>query len=174
VPTWTGIRNPLSARALSDLAYIYYFSRQYDQALSLLKQAQAQDPNLHPDIFAFADVYVEKGRYQEAINAFRQLGDNPHALGHLGNAYARAGQAGTARKIMAQLENRVRKDGIGAYEIALIYTGLGQKNEAFAWLQKALQHRDRGMVFLKVDPPLDPLRSDSRLDQLEREVGLQR
>ena len=164
--------DPLSARALSDLAYIYYFSRQYDQALSLLKQAQAKDPDLHPDIFAFADVYAEKGMYQESINEFLKLGDNPHALGHLGNAYARAGQAGTARKIMAQLETRVQKDGLGAYEIALICTGLGQKDEAFYWLQKALELHERGQLFLKVDPPLDPLRSDSRFERLVRRVGL--
>ena len=165
--------DPLSGRALSDLAYIYYFSRQYDQALSLLKQAQAKDANLYPDIFAFADVYAEKGMYQQSISEFMKLGDNPHALGHLGNAYARAGQTDTARKVVAQLEARIPKDGFGSYEIALIYAGLGEKNEAFDWLQKAFDHHDKGLIFLKVDPPLEPLRSDPRFDELVRHVGLQ-
>lgn len=84
--------DPLSEVANNDLAYIYYFSHQYDQALFLLKQAQAKDPSQRPDDFAFADVYAEKGMYQEAISGFLILGNNPHALGHLGNTYARAGQ----------------------------------------------------------------------------------
>jgi TolB-like protein len=164
--------DPLSGRALSDLAYIYYFSRQYDQALALLRMAEAKDSNLHPDIFAYGDVYAEKGMYQESINEFLRLGENPHALGHLGNAYARAGQSAAARKIIAQLQQRIQMDQLGTYEIALVYAGLGQKDEAFTWLQKAFEAHDRGMIFLKVDPPLDPLRSDPRFDQLLRRVGL--
>jgi TolB-like protein len=164
--------DPLSGRALSDLAYIYYFSRQYDQTLALLKMAEAKDPNLHPDIFAYGDVYVEKGMYRESINEFLRLGENPHALGHLGNAYARAGQPAAALKIIAELQQRVQKDQLGAYEIALVYTGLGQKDQAFAWLQKAFENHDRGLIFLKVDPPMDPLRSDPRFDQLMVRVGL--
>jgi TolB-like protein len=164
--------DPLSGRALSDLAYIYYFSREYDQALSLLKLAESKEPNLHPDIFAYGDVYVEKGMYREAINEFLKLGDNPHALGHLGNAYARAGQASPARKIIATLQERVAKDQLGAYEIALVYTGLGEKDQAFVWLQIALETRDRGMHFLQIDPPLDPLRSDPRFNQILHRAGL--
>jgi TolB-like protein len=163
--------DPLSARALSDLAYIYYFSRQYDQALALLKMAESKDPNLHADVFAYGDVYAEKGQYQESINEFLKLGDNPHALGHLGNAYARAGQSVSARKIIAQLQEHVKRNQLGAYEIALVYAGLGQKDEAFVWLQRAFENHDRGIVFLKVDPALDPLRADPRFDSLLQQAG---
>jgi tetratricopeptide (TPR) repeat protein len=117
-------------------------------------------------------VYAEKGMYQEAIAEFLKLDSNPHALGHLGNAYARAGQTDLAQEIIAQLEDRVQKDGLGVYEIALVYAGLGQKNEAFAWLQKAFDHHDRGLLFLKIEPPLEPLRSDPRFNELVRRVGL--
>ncbi len=164
--------DPLSGRAVSDLAYIYYFSRRYDEALSLLKRAESSDPSLQPDIFAFADVYAEKGMYQASINEFLKLGDNPHALGHLGNAYARAGQIDSARAIIAQLEQRTQRDQLGAYEIALVYTGLGRKDDAFLWLQHALENHDRGLLFLKIDPPLDPLRSDPRFDPFLARVGL--
>ena len=163
--------DPLSSRALADLAYIYYFSREYDQALSLLKEAKIKDPNLHPDIFVLGDIYTEKGMYREAIDEFLKLGDNPQALGHLANAYARAGRQDIAQKILAQLEERVQQDGLGAYEIALTYTGLGQKNNAFEWLAKALADRDRGIIFLKVDPLLDPLRSDAQFNQIMQRVG---
>ena len=166
--------DPLSGRALSGLAYVYYFSRQYDQAISLLEQAQAKDPRLRLDVFAFGDVYVEKGLYQKAIESFSRQGDNPHALGHLGNALARAGRTAEARKFLTKLGDRVSKDGLGAYEIALIYAGLGDKDHAFVWLQEAISHHDRGLLFLKVDPPLDPLRDDPRFDQMLLRVGLKK
>lgn len=58
------------------------------------------------------------------------------------------------------------------YEIALVYAGLGQKNEAFAWLQKAFEHHDHGLLYLKVEPPFESLHSDPRFDKLVRRVGL--
>ena len=86
--------------------------------------------------------------------------------------YARAGQAANAHKMLTLLEDRVHKDGVGAYEIALIYAGLGRKQEAFQWLDKAYQGKDVGLVYLKIDPCLDPLRGDPRFDDLVRSVGL--
>jgi hypothetical protein len=65
----------------------------------------------------------------------------------------------------------VQKDGVGRYEIALIYAGLGLKDEAFAWLEKSFSARDKGLTYLKIDPCLDPLRSDSRFQDLLRRVG---
>lgn len=90
----------------------------------------------------------------------------------MGNAYARAGKVGEARKTIAQLEERVRTNGVGRYEMALVYTGLGNKQEAFKWLEDAYNAHDVGLVYLKVDPYLDPLRSDPRFDDLLRRVGL--
>jgi hypothetical protein len=77
-----------------------------------------------------------------------------------------------ARKTIARLEEYVRRDGVGRYEIALIYTGLGDKQEAFKWLEDAYKAHDVGLVYLKIDPCLDPLRSDPRFDDLMRRVGL--
>jgi len=62
--------------------------------------------------------------------------------------------------------------GIGRYEVALVYAGLGEKDEAFAWLEKSLEAHDKGLAYLKIDPCLDPLRSDPRFDRLVRRVGL--
>jgi hypothetical protein len=90
----------------------------------------------------------------------------------LGNAYARTGQMDAARKTIARLEENVRKDGVGRYEIALVYTGMGKKDEAFKWLEESYHAHDVGLVYLKIDPPLDPLRSDPRFDDLLRRVGL--
>ena len=83
-----------------------------------------------------------------------------------------AGQVNAAKETITELEKHVQKDGVGRYEIALVYAGLGEKAEAFKWLEDAYRAHDVGLVYLKVDPCLDPLRSDPRFDDLMRRVGL--
>ena len=164
--------DPVSGRSFRNAGFVYYFSRQYDQALSLIKRVRALNINLPEDGFLLGDIYAEKAAYTESIGEFLKLGDAPHALGHLGNAYARAGQVEAARKTVSQLEEHVRKDGVGRYEMALIYAGLGKKNEAFTWLEESYKAHDEGLTNLKIDPCLDPLRSDPRFDDLVHRVGL--
>jgi len=164
--------DPVSWHSFHYEGFILYFSRQYDQALSLIRRVRALDINPPDWSFLLGDVYAEKGMYAESIAEFLKSGNGPDSLGHLGNAYARAGQVGAARKTIVQLEQYVRKDGVGRYEIALVYTGLGEKQEAFKWLEEAYNAHDVGLVYLKIDPCLDPLRSDPRFDDLVRRVGL--
>jgi TolB-like protein/Tfp pilus assembly protein PilF len=164
--------DPVSWHSFHYEGFIYYFSRQYDQALSLIQRVRALDINPPDWSFLLGDVYAEKGMYADSIREFLKSGNGPDSLGHLGNAYARAGQADAARKTIAKLEENVRKDGVGRYEIALVYTGLGKKQEAFKWLEEAYNAHDVGLVYLKIDPCLDPLRSDPRFDDLLRRVGL--
>jgi TolB-like protein/Tfp pilus assembly protein PilF len=164
--------DPVSGRTFRDAAVTYYFSRRYDEALPLVRRAQALNISLPEYVFPLGDIYAEKGLYAEAIGEFLQLGDKPHALGHLGNTYARAGKVDAARKTILELEEHVRKDGLGRYEIALVYAGLGDRNEAFAWLEDSYKAHDEGLTHLKIDPCLDPLRSDPRFAGLLRRVGL--
>lgn len=164
--------DPVSGRSFHFEGFIYYFSRQYDPALSLIRRVRALDINPPDWSFLLGDVYAEKGMYAESIAEFLKSGNGPDSIGHLGNAYARAGQVDAARKAISQLEQYVRKDGVGRYEIALVYTGLGKKQEAFKWLEEAYNAHDVGLVYLKVDPCLDPLRSDPRFEDMVRRVGL--
>ena len=76
-----------------------------------------------------------------------------------------------AQTIVEQLKQDVLSSGIGRYEIALIYAGLGDKNNAFTWLERSFVSRYKGMQYLKVDPCLDPLREDPRLQDLIKRVG---
>jgi tetratricopeptide (TPR) repeat protein len=163
---------PFSWHSFHAEGFIYYFARQYDQALSLIQRVRALDINPPDWSFLLGEVYAEKGMYRESIAAFLKSGDGVDSLGHLGNAYARAGQVAAARKSIAQLQQRVDKDGVGRYEIALVYAGLGDKQEAFQWLEESYKAHDVGLVYLKIDPCLDPLRSDPRFDDLLRRVGL--
>ena len=164
--------DPVSWHSFHAEGFIYYFSHQYDQALSLILRVRALDINPPDWSFLLGDVYAEKGRYAEAIGEFLKSGNGPDSLGHLGNAYARAGQVGAARRTIAQLQEHVQKNGVGRYEIALVYAGLGRNQEAFKWLEEAYDAHDVGLLYLKIDPCLDPLRSDPRFDNLMRRVGL--
>jgi TolB-like protein/Tfp pilus assembly protein PilF len=164
--------DPVSDSTFHAEGFIYYFSRQYDQALAAMQTVRGLKINLPDWNFLVGDLYAEKQRFAESIAAFLKSGDGPYSLGHLGNAYARAGRNQDARRIIARLEANLPKDGVGRYEIALIYAGLGEKDEAFRWLEDAFRAHDVGLVYLQVDPCLDPLRSDPRFTDLLRRVGL--
>jgi TolB-like protein len=164
--------DPISLLSFRSVAFTYYFTRQYDQALAINQKMLALNLISTDDSFLLGDVYAEKGAYQKSIEEFLKSGDSPHALGHLGNAYARAGKIQEARATITRLIHQVHKDGVGRYEIALVYAGLGDKDEAFAWLDDAYQTNSEGLTNLKIDPCLDPLRSDPRFARLLERTGL--
>jgi tetratricopeptide (TPR) repeat protein len=172
--------DPVSSRSFMLSAPTYYYARQYDQALAQLKQADELNPNPAENsefikslgFRLLALIYTEKSMYGEAIRRFRMLGDEIPALGHLGNAYARAGRYVEARATIAKLEKHGRAEEDISYHLAVVYAGLGEKDKAFAWLQKSYEAHDRGLTYLKIDPCIDPLRSDQRLNDLMRRIGL--
>jgi len=164
--------DPVAPPTFHSEGFIYYFCHQYDQALAVTRTVQGLKIDLPDWNLLQGDIYAEKGMYAESIAAFLEAGGGPYSLGHLGNAYARAGQIDAARKTISQLEEHIRKDGVGRYETALVYAGLGDKKEAFKWLEDSYRAHDVGLVYLKIDPCLDPLRSDPRFDDLLRRVGL--
>ena len=164
--------DPVSGSTFHAEGFINYFARQYDRSLAVARTAQGLNVSLGDWNFLLGDIDAEKRLYPEAIAAFLKSGDGPYSLGHLGNTYARTGSVDAARKLITRLEENVHRDGIGRYEIALIYAGLGDKADAFVWLDGAYHAHDVGLVYLKVDPCLDPLRSDARFDDLMRRIGL--
>ncbi|MGB6191353.1 MAG: tetratricopeptide repeat protein [Terracidiphilus sp.] len=164
--------DPVSGSTFHAEGFIYYFARQYDRALEVTRTVRGLRINLSDWNFLLGAIYAEKGMYRESIAAFLNAGDGPYTLGHLGNVYARAGQRNLAMQQISKLEEDVRTRGVGRYEIALVYAGLGEKANAFEWLEDAYNAHDVGLVYLKVDPCLDPLRSDARFNDLLRRVGL--
>lgn len=164
--------DPVSASTFHAEGFIYYFSHHYDEALAVTQTIQGLRINLPDRNFLIGDICAEKGMYSASIAAFLKAGNGPYALGHLGNIYARAGRTDQARKLIARIEEDVRNNGIGRYEIALIYAGLGDKQQAFNWLEDAYRAHDAGLVYLGIDPCLAPLRSDPRFADLMRREGL--
>jgi TolB-like protein/Tfp pilus assembly protein PilF len=164
--------DPVSGSTFHAEGFVYYFSRQYDQALAVAQTVRGLKINLSDWSFLTGDIETGKGHYAEAIAAFLKAGNGPYTLGHLGNAYARNGNTDAAHQTIAELKRHVQANGVGRYEIALVYAGLGEKREALKWLDDAYQAHDVGLVYLKVDPCLDPLRTDPHFDELLRRVGL--
>jgi TolB-like protein/Tfp pilus assembly protein PilF len=164
--------DPVSASTFHAEGFIYYLAQQNDRALSVTRTVRGLNINLPDWNFLLGAVYAAKDQYPEAIRAFLQSGNGPYTLGHLGNAYARAGEFAEARRTIPLLEDDVRRDGVGRYEIALVYAGLGENDQAYHWLEDAWRAHDVGLVYLRVDPCLDPLRSDPRFAGLLQRIGL--
>jgi serine/threonine protein kinase/tetratricopeptide (TPR) repeat protein len=166
--------DPLTPWRHADLSMAYYQDRQFDQTLGPLREATELDPTYAP-LLLLAWIHREKGMYEEAIAEFLKLADGgshpAHILGHLGNTYARAGRVREARECLRELKERLEEDTIGLFEVALIYAGLGEKDQAFEWLDKAYEERDKGLMYLKAEPALDPLRSDPRFQDLLRRMN---
>jgi len=164
--------DPVSGSTFHAEGFVYYFSHQYDQALDVARTVRGLKINLSDWNLLTGASYAEKGMYSEAIAAFLKSGNGAYSLGHLGNAYARAGRKQAAQRLISQLEEDVRKQGVGRYEIALVYASLGDSRNAFKWLDDAYLAHDVGLVYLKVDPCLNSLRADPRFEDLVSRVGL--
>jgi TolB-like protein/cytochrome c-type biogenesis protein CcmH/NrfG len=164
--------DPVSAVSLRDEAFIYIFAHKYDKALSLLETVRSL--GIHPPDWPFllGAAYSGKGQFAESIQFFERCPKDAHNLGHLGYAYARAGQIVDAQKAIALIKQEIRSKGIGTYEIAFIYAGLGDKRNAIYWLNQAYAAHDTGLLYINVDPCLDSLRAEPEFQELVRKVGL--
>jgi tetratricopeptide (TPR) repeat protein len=118
----------------------------------------------------------ELGRHEEAIKIFEathraagmSLPDSPN----LAHAYAAAGDRARAEAMLPRVLEGWREDRVSPYSVANIYIALGDPDQAFAWLERAFQDRDRMMVNLRVHPRLDPLRADARFASLLARMNL--
>ena len=94
------------------------------------------------------------------------------ALAGLAHTYARAGRKQDALKLLAQLQEQAKKGFVPAYDLATVYAGLGDAEQAFAWLDKAFQERSAFLVHVRWDPKFAALHSDPRFTELTRRIGL--
>ena len=163
--------DPVMPYPYGSLATAYYAGHQYEQALKALRMGQEINPKWD-DTWTRAVSLTEMGMYPEAIAAFNNMPDvGSHAWGHLGGLYGRVGKRAEAQEMIRKLKGRAQKDKVGTYEVALVYAGLGDNNQAFEWLGKAFEAHDQGMLYLKVEPPLESLRSDPRFKDLLRRMN---
>lgn len=156
----------------------YFLVARVDEAMASWQRALELDPAFADANLALARAYVTQGKYDAAIAQLQravQLNQGqPMLVGALAHARARAGQRQEALNLVDDLK-RIEGEKLGfvsPFGMIWAYAGLGDKDEAFAWLEKAYQERYDRMVWLNVDPLLEPLRSDPRFTDLVRRVGL--
>src|SRR5262245_16082572 len=160
------------------LGWHYLYAREYDRAVEQLLKTIELDPNFVTSYLYLGFVYEQKGMNDAAIAQFSKAvaissdGRLPVMEAALGHAYAVAGSRAEAQRVLDGLIRDSQRRFISPYGVALIYVGLGDKEQAFAWLNRAYDERDNWLNYLKVEPRLDPLRSDARFTDLLRRVGL--
>jgi tetratricopeptide (TPR) repeat protein len=165
--------DPLSNISRASLAGLLSLAGQNDRGVEQLKLIFAIDPQFTKAHEVLGDIYLRRGMYKEAIREYQaseQYG-GAKLLGPLGYAYARSGNKDQALRTLSELQKLEKRSGSGdtSYDLALVEIGLGNKDEALAWLEKMYQqHDDDGLLWLKVDPMFDSLRSDPRFRHLLR------
>ena len=166
--------DPTSLIINTNMAYIFYLSRQYDQAIEQARKALELDEDFVLPYLLLGFAYGQKGMFEEAVAEFRRaaLIEEDRALPALGYGYAVAGKRQEAQKVLNELNLLSKQWYIGSGDVALIHIGLGDKDQAFAYLHKAYEERAELLRWLRVDPRVDGLRTDPRFADLLRRVGL--
>jgi len=156
---------------------ILFYARRYDEAMHELRSALAVRPDDAMALWYLGFVLTAKGQPEEAIPVLERavsISDrSPGVIGVLVRAYAHAGRRPDALRLLAELKRRRQAGYIPAAAFVNGYLGLGENDEAFAWLERAYQEQSNILQFLKVHPYFDPLRDDSRFKDLLRHVGLE-
>ena len=168
--------DPLNLRVNALEAQFLIHAGRTDDALTRLRETFEMDSNYFLAHLYASSAYIEKGMYSEAISEARRAREisgarASHAERLLGYALAKSGQKAEGRSVLKVLLKPSAEGYVSAYNIAIVYNGLGEHDEVLAWLERAYAQRDKGMVFLKVEPMLNNLRSDPRFQDLLRRVG---
>lgn len=171
--------DPLSLVINAVVGEVYYFARQYDQAIEASQRTIEMDPNFVVAHFFLAFDYAQKVMYDEAIAEAQKAkdlsgGGIPLFVAQLGAIYSYSRKRDQAKKVLDELYELSKQRYVSSFYIALIYVGLGQKDQALEWLEKAYEEHDHALETLKVDPMLDSVRSDPRFMSLLKKMGLEK
>lgn len=166
---------PLSFVASSHLGWIYYLAGKNDEAIEQCKKILELDPNSFPARRYLGLAYEAKGMYAEAIAEFERgvkLSGSPLMLALLGHAYAVSGKKAEAQQVLADLQQLQGQRYVSPYTLAAIYAGLGDRDQAFKWLEAAVEERDIWLMNLKVDPVFAKLRDERRFTDILARIRL--
>lgn len=166
---------PLSFVASSHLGWIYYLSGRNDEAIEQCRKILELDPSSFPARRYLGLAYEAKGMHTEAMAEFQtgvKLSGSPLMLALLGHAYAVAGKKAEAQQVLNDLQQLPEQRYVSPYTVAAIYTGLGDHEQAFKWLDTAVETRDIWLMNLKVDPVFAKLRSERRFTDILARIRL--
>jgi TolB-like protein/DNA-binding winged helix-turn-helix (wHTH) protein/Tfp pilus assembly protein PilF len=166
--------DPLSLIINADLAELLVLAHHYDESIAQSRKTIEMDQNFALAHNQLAQAYLAKHMYEEAVEELRKAvhlsADSPTCMANLARAYVATGKRSEAEKLLSDLKKRSNPTYSNAPEIAIIYVSLGDKDQAMNWLEKGYEERFNPGVLLR--PGFDPLRSDSRFQDLLRRIGL--
>jgi serine/threonine protein kinase/TolB-like protein/Flp pilus assembly protein TadD len=176
--------DPLSLAISTDFGMVYYHARQYDRAIEQLRKVIEIDPNYVRTHFYLAQVYEEKGMFEEALAELERgsvlEGDSLTELANgkaaIRNAFRSAGARGYWRMRLQIVKEEVRKKKRvyfmgSSTDLAILHARAGERDQAFEWFEKVYQDREPSLLWLKVAPDCDNLRSDPRFTNLLKRVN---
>jgi TolB-like protein/DNA-binding winged helix-turn-helix (wHTH) protein/Tfp pilus assembly protein PilF len=169
--------DPLSPIVQEMVAYPYYYSHRYDDAMALSKKVLAAHPDFAISHLRLGREYAAKGMYAEAAAQFQRFseligGGSTLALASVADVRARSGNRKAAERLLSQLSAVARKKQVPAYQFAIIYSGLGNADETLKWLDRAYEERNSFLLYIRYEPLFDRVRTDPRFLELERRIGI--
>jgi TolB-like protein/DNA-binding winged helix-turn-helix (wHTH) protein/Flp pilus assembly protein TadD len=166
--------DPLSLIINADLAELLVLAHSYDESIQQSRKTIEMDPNFALAHNQLAQAYLEKHMYADAVaelqKAVQLSGGSPTSIANLARAYVLSSKKSEAEKLLSDLKKRSNPGYSNASEIAMIYASLGDTDQAMSWLEKGFEERFNPGVLLR--PGFDPLRSDSRFQNLVHRIGL--
>jgi len=166
--------DPLSISINFSLGWRFYMARQYDRAIQQLRNTLEMDPSYELPHLVLGLAYVQKGEFGLALPELRKAVElsrgTPLMISALAYAYARSGNKAEAERLLGNLILESKRQYVSPYYFAVVYVGLREPEGAMDWLEKAFADRSNGLVFLKVDPNLDDLRSNPRFVALQQKL----
>jgi tetratricopeptide (TPR) repeat protein len=168
--------NPRSPVLATAAANVLYFARRFDEVITQCQHALALDPGSVGAHAVLRWAYEHKGMHGAAFEVYEKerafAGDTPTTQAKLAHVLAASGRVEESRKTLAELLAQPSRTGVTPYEIAVIYSLMGDRDEAFEWLSLAEREHAVGLTYVGVDPHLDNLRADPRLQEITRRMGL--
>jgi serine/threonine protein kinase/Tfp pilus assembly protein PilF len=168
--------DPLSLPISADVGLLLYLARRHVGAIDQFVKTLEMDQNFVYSHWGLALAYEQKQMYNEAIAEFQKAislsGRSTLPLAQLGHAYTVSGLKSQALAVLDQLSELSNQRFVSPYRIAAIHAGLGDKDRAFQWLERAYEERDGWLIWLKLDPVMEVLSYDRRFTDLLRRIGL--
>jgi serine/threonine protein kinase/Tfp pilus assembly protein PilF len=169
--------DPLSIVISAEIGLEFYFERKFDRAIEQCQKTLEMNPLFHAAYIPLGGAFVQKKIYEDAIATFSKASlfskGHPVTVAALGYTYAVSGRREDALMMVELLEERSVDEYVSPYWMAAIYAGLDDKERTLEWLERAYEEKDGSMVFLKVIPIFDSLRSNPRFISILKNMGLE-
>jgi eukaryotic-like serine/threonine-protein kinase len=167
--------DPLSLLTNTSLGRQLYFTRQYDAAVQQLKKTLDIDPKFVPAQHAIEAAYAQNGMFKEAIGERQKvltLSGNPDLAAAIGEDFNTFGYPGVMKSWLEGLKEVSKRGYVSSYNIAQIYARLGDKNQALASLEVALDQRDSNLTYVRVEPAFDEIRTEPRFQKVVQQLAM--